>query len=224
VFLKTPQISVPMNRIPRNLLRLDVPYFQQTRTATCGPACLMMVMKYWNPSLEFSRRYEFQLWKKSYSLFLFGGTYQFGLAAAATKLGFKTEIYQKMPFSDNYPRFPQLANLIESIVSNKSRRLHIPIRYAQENLAVISDSLQQSIPAIVFINLQPILGENVFHWVVVTGLDEQNVYINDPYVPRGFAGKQKKNYPIALNVFSQAMRTEVGRNLRLPPCIVLVHP
>ena len=32
-------------------------------------------------------------------------------------------------------------------------------------------------------NLRPILGENVFHWIVVTGLDEQNVYMNDPYVP-----------------------------------------
>jgi predicted double-glycine peptidase len=209
---------------PGDLPFLDVPYFQQTRTATCGPACLTMVMKYWNPSLEFSRRFEFQLWKKSYSLFLFGGTFQFGLAAAATKLGFKTEIYQKVRFSDCYPRFRQLASLIESIVSHKSRRIHIPIHYGQENLVVIGDALHQSIPPIVFINLLPIFGENVFHWVVVTGLDEQNVYINDPYVPRGFGEQQKKNYPIALDVFSQAMMTEVGRTLRLPPCVVLVHP
>jgi ABC-type bacteriocin/lantibiotic exporter with double-glycine peptidase domain len=213
-----------MNSITGNLPLLDVPYFQQTRTATCGPACLMMVMKYWDPSLEFSRRMEFQLWKKSYSVFLFGGTFQFGLAAAARKLGFMTEIYQKERFSDGYPRFPQLATLIEGIVSNKSRRLHIPIRYGQRNLAVIGESLQHSIPAIVFINLHPILGENVFHWVVVTGLDEQNVYINDPYIPLGFAEQQKKHYPIALDVFSLAMRTEVGRNLRLPSCVVLVHP
>ncbi len=207
-----------------NFPLLDVPYFKQTRTATCGPACLMMVMKYWNPSLEFSRRFELQLWVKSYSLFFFGGTFQFGLAAAARKLGFKTEIYQKLRFSDGYPRFQKLATLIESIVSNKSRRLHIPIRYGQENLAVIKESLQQSIPAIVFINLHPILGENVFHWVVVTGLDKQNIYVNDPYVPRGFPEQQKKQYAIALDIFSQAMRTEVGKNLRLPPSVVLVHP
>jgi ABC-type bacteriocin/lantibiotic exporter with double-glycine peptidase domain len=213
-----------MNSITGNLPFLDVPYFQQTRSATCGPACLMMVMKYWNPSLEFSRKFEVQLWRKSYSLFLFGGTFQFGLAAAATTLGFQTEMYQKLRFSDGYPRFSQLARLVESIVSHNSRRLHIPIHYGQENLVIIGDALRQSIPAIVFINLHPVLGENVFHWVVVTGLDEQKVYINDPYVPRGFAGRQKKNYPISLDVFSQAMKTEVGRNLRLPPCVVLVHP
>jgi predicted double-glycine peptidase len=212
-----------MNTITGNLPTLDVPYFQQTRTATCGPACLMMVMKYWDPSQEFSRQLEFQLWKKSYSLFLFGGTFQFGLATAVTKLGFKTEIYQKAPFSYSSPKFPQAVNLIENIVSYKARRLHIPIRYRPENLAVINDALHQSIPPIVFVNLYPLLGENVFHWIVVTGLDEQNVYVNDPYVPRGFALNQKKNYPITLDKFSKAMATETGRNLRLPPCVILVH-
>jgi hypothetical protein len=212
-----------MNTIKGDLPTLDVPYFQQTRTATCGPACLMMVMKYWDSFPEFSRRFEFQLWKKSFSLFLFGGTFQFGLAAAAAKLGFKTEIYQKVPFSDGYPKFPQAVSLIENIISYKAHRLHIPIRYGQENLAVISDALRQSIPPIVFVNLYPLLGENVFHWVVVTGLDEQNVYVNDPYVPRGFALRQKKNYPIVLDMFSKAMATETGRNLRLPPCVVLVY-
>jgi predicted double-glycine peptidase len=202
---------------------LDVPYFQQTRTATCGPACLMMVMKYWDHSVEFSRKFEFQLWKKSYSFFMLGGTYQFGLAATATKFGFKTKIYQKTHFSDGYPKFPQLINLIENIVSFRARRLQIMIQYGQKNLSVISNSLRQSIPPIVFLNLYPLLGENVFHWVVVTGLDEQNVYINDPYVPREFVLKQKKNYPINLDMFSKAMATETGRNLRLPPCIIFVY-
>jgi hypothetical protein len=143
--------------------------------------------------------------------------------SAATKLGFNTEIYQKERFSDGYPKFPQAVNLIENIVSYKARRLHIPIRYGQEDLTVISDALHQSIPPIIFVNLYPLLGENVFHWVVVTGLDEQNVYVNDPYVPRGFALKEKKNYSIAADMFSKAMATETGRNLRLPPCVVLVY-
>ncbi len=71
---------------------LDVPYYQKTRTATCGPASLMMVTSYWDHSMTLSRKMEFQLWRKSFSLFLFGGTYQFWLAASAETLGFKTEI------------------------------------------------------------------------------------------------------------------------------------
>jgi len=212
-----------MSNSQGNLAFLDVPYFQQTRTATCGPACLMMVMKYWDHSFKFSRKFEFQLWKKSYSFFLLGGTFQFGLAATAAKHGFKTEIYQKAPFSDAYPKFPQAINLIENIVSYRAHRLHIPIRYKQENLSVISDALRQSIPPIVFLNLYPLLGENVFHWVVATGLDEQNIYVNDPYMPREYTLKQKKNYPITFDIFSKAITTDAGRNLRLPPFVVLVH-
>jgi len=205
-----------MSNAHGNLAFLDVPYFQQTLTATCGPACLMMVMKYWDPSLEFSRRFEFQLWKRSYSFFLLGGTFQFGLAETAAKLGFKTEIYQKN-------RFPQLVTLIENIVSHKTRRLKIPILYGKDNMEVIRDSLHKKIPPIVFVNLKPILGENVFHWVVVTGLDKQNVYLNDPYVPLGFPLKKKKGYPVALDIFHEAITTETGRNLRLPSCVVLVY-
>lgn len=212
-----------MNNIQGNLPFLDVPYFQQTRTATCGPACLMMVMKYWDHSLKFSRKFEFQLWKKSYSFFLLGGTFQYGLATTATKLGFKTEIYQKTPFSDGYPKFPQAVNLIESIVSYRARRLCIPIRYRQDTLSVISNALRQSIPPIVFVNLYPLLGENVFHWIVVTGLDQQNVYVNDPYIPKEFVLRQKKNHPITLDIFSKAVATEIGRNLRFPPCVILIH-
>jgi predicted double-glycine peptidase len=212
-----------MSNAHGNLAFLDVPYFQQTRTATCGPACLMMVMKYWDSSLEFSRRFEFQLWKRSYSFFLLGGTFQFGLAETATKLGFKTEIYQKTRFSDAYPKFPQLVTLIENIVSHKTRRLQIPIRYGKDNMELIGDSLHKKIPPIVFVNLKPILGENVFHWVVITGLDEQNVYMNDPYVPLGFPLKIKKGYSVALDIFHEAMATETGRNLRLPSCVFIVY-
>jgi hypothetical protein len=203
---------------------LDVPYFQQTRTATCGPVCLMMVMKYWDASFEFSREMEFYLWMKSFSLFLLGGTFQFGLAATARTFGFQPEIYQKGRFSEGYPSYPEIADLIESIVSHRARRMHIPIRYGAENLKVIREALSSSIPPIVFINLFPILGENVFHWVIVTGVDEQNAYVNDPYVPRGFAGAQKKNYPVPVDVFSLAMATQTGRNLRLPPCVLLIKP
>lgn len=206
-----------------NLTFLDVPYYQQTHTATCGPACLMMVMKYWDPAVEFSRKFELQLWKKSYSLFLFGGTFQFGLADAATMNGFKSEIHQKQRFSEGYPTCPQVARLIEHMISSKTRLLNVPVMYGQENIAVIHNALKRSIPPIVFINLQPILGENVFHWIVVTGVDEQNVYVNDPYVPSGFPGSQKKNYPVPLDVFHHAMITEKGRLLRFPPCVVLIH-
>ena len=202
---------------------LDVPYFQQTRTATCGPACLMMVMKYWNPSFEFSRRVEFDLWMKSFSLFLFGGTYQFGLAKAAVSAGFQSEVYQKTAFSQNYPRIPRLVDFIEYLVSYSARRARVSITCGTESMSVIHDSLRRGIPPIVFVNLAPLVGENVFHWVVVTGMDNLKIYVNDPYVPVDSPVAMKKAYPVAIAVFQKAVNTDAGRNLRLPPCVVLVY-
>ncbi len=201
---------------------LDVPYFKQTRTATCGPACLMMVMKYWEPSYELSRSIEFRLWMRSFSFFLFGGTYQFGLAAAAVGQGFTAEIYQTERFSAYYSRFPQFVDLVEYTVSFRARRARIPIRYGANVLDVIDDALLRMIPSIVFVNLKPLVGENVFHWIVVTGRIGNTVYINDPYVPIGFPLNEKKDFPVSLGLFTKAIATEKGRHLRLPPCVILV--
>jgi predicted double-glycine peptidase len=201
----------------------DVPYFQQTRTATCGPACLMMVMKYWDASFEFSRHVEFDLWMRSFSLLLFGGTYQFGLAKAAVNAGFKSEVYQKTAFSQNYTKIPRLFDFIEFLVSYGARRAHVPITCGAESMSVIHESIQRGIPPIVFVNLKPLVGENVFHWVVVTGIDKQTVYVNDPYVPVNSPVTMKKAYPVPIAEFQKAVNTDAGRNLRLPPCAVLVY-
>jgi predicted double-glycine peptidase len=222
-FLKTNSYSNVMIKDDDDHVVLDVPYFQQTRTATCGPACLMMVMKYWDPLFEFSRRVEFNLWMKSFSLFLFGGTYQFGLAKAAANAGFHSEVYQKTSFSQNYPRIPRLFDFIEYLVSYNARHAHIPITCGTESMSVIHDSLRRGIPPIVFVNLSPLVGENVFHWVVVTGIGNQQVYVNDPYVPVNSPLTMKKAYPVPIALFQKAVSTDSGRNLRLPPCVVLVY-
>jgi Peptidase_C39 like family len=213
-----------MSNSNQNTIILDVPYFQQTRTATCGPACLMMVMRYWDHSLELSQKLEFQLWKQSFSLFFLGGTFQYGLASTAASHSFHPEIYQKTRFSEGYTKFPQLASLLENMVSYKATRLKIPIHYKRDSIQVIHEALSQKIPPIVFITLQPLLGENVLHWVVVTGVDEHMIYVHDPYVPSGYPGSQKKNHPVPRELFSQAMKTQIGRMLRLPSCVVLIKP
>lgn len=211
-----------MNDLNANLPILDVPYFQQTRFSTCGPAALMMVMKYWDKSFELSKGVEFQMWIKSNPFVFFGGTLQFGLAKTALKMGFKAEIYQKARLSEHHSTLSRLPFFLENIFS-LGRRTKVPIHYGKEILEVIHEALTRKIPPIVFLNLKPILGENVFHWLVVTGMDGQKVYVNDPYIPRGFTSKTKKGYPIDLEIFQKAIATDLDGNLRLPPCVVLVY-
>jgi hypothetical protein len=160
---------------------------------------------------------------KSFSLLLFGGTYQFGLAKTAVNKGYKAEIYQQTSFSQNYTTMPKIFDFIEYIVSIGARRARIPIHCNCDVRSVIPELLRQRIPPIAFVNLKPLLGENVFHWVVVTGADDQYVYVNDPYVPAGSSWKIRKGCPVSWEIFQKAIATNTGRNLRLPPCVVSVY-
>lgn len=202
---------------------LDVPYYQQSRQYTCGPAALMMVMKYWDRKFNFSQSTEFDLWLKSNPFVFLGGTLQYGLARAAMKKGFKTEIYQKKRFSDSYLKFHKFINLYEYIISIGARHSNIPIYFGREILDIIREALDNSIPPLVFLNLNPIINENVFHWVVVTGMDDNTIYLNDPYIPKYFIPKMKKNHPVDIKVFKMAIATERVKKLRMPSCVVLVY-
>ena len=209
---------------------LDVPYYQQTNYQTCGPAALMMAMKYWDEKVKFSKVIEYKIWKKTKSISLKGGTLQFRMASYAKLKGFNVEIYQKQKYSD-YHKFGKLFyNLLEFILSYKARKLRIPIHYSKNMINIIKNALSKKTPPIVFLNLQPITGENVFHWIVVTGLKENIVYVNDPDMSDGLNDKIKKDVAIDLDVFKKAIATDSFKKLifpfsflDFPPCIVLVN-
>ena len=211
-----------MNKLNLNdLPKLDVPYFEQTRYSTCGPAALMMVMKFWDNSFELSKRVENKIWLSSNPFIFFGGTLQFGLAKTAKKFGYKVEIYQKTQISNS--RSFGILYYSEKRFINNPGRLKIPIYFGRVILEVIYESLKKGIPPIVFLNLEPIIGENVLHWLVVTGADDKEVYVNDPYVPYSSSEKKKKDYPVKIEIFKKAIATDLIGNLRLPPCLILVY-
>jgi len=210
----------------KNSSKLDVPYYQQTHPATCGPAALMMVMKYWDKSLELSKEIEYSLWKQTRSFIFKGGTFQFGIAETAMKRGFKTKIYQKAKISSYKKNQKKVFDFIEFFLSIKTRLSRIPVIYGQEIMDIINEALEKKIPPLVFINLEPISGENVFHWVIVTGLDKENVFVNDPDIYQ----IPKKDFPVKLDIFKQAIATDQFSNIifpfsifRFPPCVVLVY-
>lgn len=212
-----------MNNLSTYPPKLDVPFFKQTRYSTCGPAALMMVMKYWDKSFEFSRFVEFKIWLNSNPFILFGGTLQFGLTKTALKMGFKARIYQKTKVSEYNSAYTKFLSFWEYLFSRGRYGLDNPIYYKENIFDVVIDALKNGIPPIVFMNLQPVNGENVLHWVVVTGVDERFIYVNDPYISFWDKSKIKKGHPIELDIFKQAIITDSIGNLRLPPCAILIY-
>ena len=203
-------------------IRINVPYFQQTRFSTCGPAALMMVMKYWDKKFELTRKNEFIIWIKSNPLIFLGGTLQFGLTRTAQKKGYKVQIYQKSKFSTLYPNKKKFIDIYEKIASYGARHNNIKIKYSKNIIDEIFKSVEEKIPPIVFINLKPLIGENVLHWIVVTGYERDVVFVNDPYVPIGSKLENKKDYPIKLIDFKNAVNTDNKNGISLPPCFIKI--
>jgi acyl CoA:acetate/3-ketoacid CoA transferase alpha subunit len=69
----------------------DVPFHRQTQEFTCGAACLMMAMKYLDPSLNLTRDLEIDLWREA-NLAEDWSTCGRGLAYSAAKQGFGARI------------------------------------------------------------------------------------------------------------------------------------
>lgn len=208
---------------------LDVPYYQQTHYATCGPAALMMVMKYYDGNVELSKDFEYKLWRKTRSIAFRGGTLQFGMAYTAKIMDFNAEIYQKKKFSDYHTHWKKTYNFFENVLSSKVRNARIPIHYGIDIIQVINGALAKKIPPIIFVNLEPITGENVFHWIVLTGIKNNKFYFNDPDMSY-FRDVSKKNYQVELDVFKKAIATDSFRRLsfpfsflHFPPSVVLVY-
>lgn len=207
-------------------IKLDVPYYQQTHFATCGPAALMMVMKYWDSSINFSKEMEFDIWRITRSFIFKGATLQFGLANSAKRLGFNTIIYQKAKISSYKTTWKSIFYIFELFMSLKTRILKIPILYGKKGIDIIIESLERKIPPLVFINLGPISGENIFHWIVVTGINKDNIFFNDP----DFSEKPRKDMKVKIEIFEKAIATDVFSNItfpfsifRFPPVIVQVY-
>jgi predicted double-glycine peptidase len=202
-------------------LLLDVPFYRQTRQYTCGSSSLMMVLKYWNKKFVFSEKMELNLWRKTCSLFFFGGALQFGIARTAKKMGLTTKIYQKYKYCNNFSFTNIFYCLYTLVMSYTMKKNDIPIYYNNDLIGLLQQFLSDKKPVIFFINLKPITGENILHWLVVTGIDKKNVYVNDPGVTE--KNGVRKNFPIDLESFKRAISTDQVGNIRLPPCLVIVE-
>ncbi|MBU0496795.1 MAG: peptidase C39 family protein [Candidatus Thermoplasmatota archaeon] len=202
---------------------LDVPYYQQTRYATCGPAALMMVMRFFDASVVLSKNLEFRLWKQSRSLRYFGATLPSGLALTAAHLGYIVMYDQLIHATDVYPKIFLFSDRTEQRFEKEAQTMGITIHYGREQYSMLQDALKKGVPPIVLVRLMPLVQENVLHWVVVTGMSDKRVYVNDPYVPLNSSDTEKKNVPIPHELFREALATDINKGFRLPPTILTVY-
>lgn len=173
-------------------IRYQLPYYSQTLGFTCGPACLMMAMKHFQPALRLSRSLEMNLWKEATLIFMtsgIGGTDPFGIALAAVRRNFPVRILsstEKTPFvrSVRIPAKKEVIRLVHEDMKNTALKLGVAFAAYDFTFDDIKSALLQGWIPIALISTYRLIGLREPHWVVITGFDKKFVYIHDPYEPK----------------------------------------
>jgi hypothetical protein len=187
-YTDTHQSSVSaMQAEHRHSIRLDIPFYRQHYDFTCGPACLMMAMKYLDNDLCLGKDLEIDLWRDA-NLVTVLGTSRFGLAFSAAARGFSARVTSNMSGPDFVEKFippltdPDMQLLNDQFSERRARCRKLDVRERQQTITVktLCESLfSNHVPLIVTSSLF-CDGEDLPHWIVVTGIDDKFLYFSSP--------------------------------------------
>lgn len=191
-----PFLNIPI-RIQKNVsamqekhrpsIHLNIPFYRQHFDFTCGPASLMMAMKYLEPGVQPGKEMEIDLWREA-NLVAVLGTSRYGLAFSAATRGFSARVTSSTGGIDFAEKFvpslddPDMKLLREQFLERRARCKKLQVRERQATIT--GKALRESL----FSNHVPLIvtssrfsdGEDCPHWVVVTGIDDKFLYFNSP--------------------------------------------
>jgi ribosomal protein S18 acetylase RimI-like enzyme len=174
---------------PVHALNLEVSWYRQTTDFSCGPAALMMAMACLNPKkIKLRQELELDIWREATTIFMtsgHGGCHPVGLALAAHRRGFKAEVYlnQKTPlFIDGVRSQNKKAviTIVDQHFRHQARQQGVPVNMVDVSQISIEQWLKQGCAVIILISTYRMDGKKTPHWVTVTGMDKQCLYVHDP--------------------------------------------
>jgi len=180
-------------------MKFNVPYYSQTAEFTCGPACVLMVMKHFNPKLKLNRDLEFEVWRQC-NMIGTRGADPFGLAVPLIETGLEVRlITQRKRVIDEKSWKRRLLRHFSreeielsffGIRENQRRALkrNLSVQYKRPTVFDIVSSVRAGFVPIALVHMGVIHSLNIPHWVVITDADEEKVVFNDPYPPKGRRG------------------------------------
>ena len=212
--------SVPKPRAKRRKARA-VPHYGQTTDFTCGPSSLIMVMRAFKPSVKADRALELQLWREANTIFMgpsggHGGCSALGLALAAHRRGLGAEVHvnhRGVLLGDRAEskERAEIMRVLQERDLKEARAAGIAVRYGSLEIDDLAAALGTGALPIVLNNMAFLHNDPTAHWFVVTEIDDDNVYVNDPWVDRakGKAPRDMTGVPIPRAVFEGV--TSYGR-------------
>lgn len=192
-----------------------VPYYGQTTEFTCGPACLMMVSRYFRPGFRMNAATEVRLWREATTVFMtrgLGGCEPWGMAVALAESGLRVELClsEAGPLLLNTVGKAEKRRVMRIAQADFRRRageLQIPVVDAID-VQTLADSLSPQCLAIVLISSNRMFGVRVPHWVVVHQRIGEHLLIHDPWMePDQFeTAVNAANLPVPIDEFARMSR------------------
>jgi hypothetical protein len=175
------------------MIRLSVPFYRQASEFTCGPACVMMAMKFFQPSLGLNRGLEFDIWREA-NLVESYGTSKEGLALAAARRGFEAYTMGRSlqhsfvdAIADKIPQVDYaMLELLYDDTRRKFRAMGLRNRNLKIDLSTMKGILERSHVPILLTSTSLLRKDEspLPHWVVITGRGEKGWFLNNPLASR----------------------------------------
>jgi hypothetical protein len=213
---------------------LNIPLYKQTTDFTCGACATLMVWKYFDRSVQLSKRNEFLIWTEIAALpFKFSSPYR--IAALFINKGFKTKLIMKQGTNG------EGKILLKCCQTNPAER-KLFIDFFKAHCRILKRNITSSIvdrnPTLhdirrALLNNSPVIAlvdsyytsktrgarnpPHLPHWIVIRGYRNERFYINDPIQESGLKiGK----IIVEGRILEEAMNTYA--RFRLPPALIIV--
>jgi ribosomal protein S18 acetylase RimI-like enzyme/predicted double-glycine peptidase len=171
-----------------NLKHLEVPWYQQTTSFTCGPSALMMAMAALDRRIKTSQEMELDIWREATTIFMtsgHGGCHPIGLALAAQERGFRANVIinKREPLFVDSVRGQEKKDIL-TVVHNHykdlARKAGISVSYSNVTQKQVEQYLEEGALVLMLISTYRMDGKKAPHWVVVTATDNECLYVHDP--------------------------------------------
>lgn len=215
-------------RITRHTMGLKIPYYAQSAEFTCGPACVLMIFKLFNPRLRLNRTLEFEIWRQCNMIGVRGAD-PFGMSVPLLDAGHKVLLVtqrKRMIEVDlwknrlrEYRFTPEDARLaLFGIRENVKRALvrGLTVTYGRLTIERIEGLFSEGFIPMALVNMGVVHQYDVPHWVVVTDIGEDHVAFNDPYPPKG-----GKDIRVSREEF-QKMVDDIGSRIGMSPSVLFI--
>ena len=181
------RMQKPIRQISSQQHLPTYPWYKQTTDFTCGPAALLMAMTHLDKEQPLDQAHELELWREATTIYMttgHGGCHPYGLALAAHRRGFAVELFVSQAdelFFDGVRSEHKkvIMRTVESTFKRKIRKTDIQITVGQPSIDGLKERMAAGATVIGLISTYQLNGYKNPHWVCVTHIDHDCLYIHD---------------------------------------------